>query len=406
MKFKNLLSAPLKGRFVDVPQGSIGHLVDVDEILIEAGGNVDRVQLTQSQLFEEWYVTLETKTKEDGLITPADASLAGQLNKFVAMSLMQKGVRRASWRDVKIGIQSLFTGGDATACIRRLTVIAMEDIGNGDPQAAALALLILHSKEVHASFGKMTAAFIAGRILTYAWKSRDLCDFNVWAWHTEGVFEYCRAELRPKNLTQIMDIILDPEQPLAERVMAYALLWPVKQIGGMKGKGPSTRMEVYQKLEVPPCVAYGAEVCYAKSGDFLGLASPFATLMTHDVKKGSDLWTGSSKRRKDGLLLAALDKHTYQGKAAIKRWLKHEPIKDWYDAHPHVDRVASIMRAEFYVSASVLEPRALYPQCWDLYYSILEQKALGTGHASLDETLELFNLAEKELPVLDEMRAK
>ena len=63
---------------------------------------------------------------------------------------------------------------------RRLLVVALEDVGPGDPYGVALMLRAVTDKALRAEIGELKLVWYLVQRLAAAPKSRDLCDIDVW----------------------------------------------------------------------------------------------------------------------------------------------------------------------------------------------------------------------------------
>lgn len=403
MEYRSILAEPLPSAPPVEKYGGLAGLLDVDDLLLSLGGDLTELRLPPDIVDEEWFKGLGNKC---GVALGKDeVECVSSLDRYVAMSLMQKGIRRKLWKPTAMAVHALYRMGKQADCIRRLKVIALEDVGNGDPQAAALALLLLNSAvDLRKATGleAVTPTLMAARVLCFAWKSRDLCDLEVWMGMEPGCFEFVR-DMQSMSVQEVKKAALDPEAAFLDRMLAFARLWNLKQCQPPKGAGIHDRMDVYADMDCPPSLVYASEMCLKGTGSTMGVGMPFAWRLMTEVTTELDAWPADNWAY-EGLLAAALDKHTSKGKRSIAIWRKLKPLKYWFEKHQNVDSYASIMRAEFYVSAAVLEPRVSYPGSWDLYWQILDLKCRTTGFESLDEVVELFTLAHENLHQLNSLR--
>lgn len=378
-------------------------MLDVDALLLDLPGEVTDLSLPLDVGHEQWFAALHKKAALEHVpLDDDELALVKGMNKWTGMSLMQKGVRRRLWKPTMMAVHGLCSNGYFSDCVRRLKVIALEDVGNGDPMAAALAQLILNSTPLRKQWDQTQLALMAARVLCFSWKSRALCDLEVWMGMEPTCFERIK-EMQAMSVQQVKDAVLDENAVFVDRMLAFARLWPLKAAAPNKGMGVYDRMDVYAEMGMSASMVYASEACFKSTGSTMGIGLPMMSRFMGDVYEHHDHWLADNWAHK-GLLAAALDKHTSRGKASINKWSKLPPLSDWFAAHPHVDQYGSIMRAEFYVSASVLEPVAQHEGSADLYWQILDLKCQKTGFQSLDEVVELFDLAYANMQGLNSLR--
>lgn len=313
---------------------------------------------------------------------------------YLMKSLMQKGVRRRDWEAAATGAYNLVAMGQMKEAKRRLHVIALEDVGNGDPDAAALAQMILQSTVVRKELGDVETILMAARVLTFAWKSRDCTDLYLWPeyqkeWFSDELLELKKMpEMGEPELVKL--IALDPAHKLKERIAAMMCL------------SHDEKLEVAREMKVSEAFIYAYEMSAKKSGFSFRHVAPFAALLTQNPKMRGDVWPMFNDRV-NGILSAAYDMYTSKGKSAIRVFGAQAEVKKWFADHPHVSKTA-IFEAVFYVEGGLISPRVMHDASLDLYYSSLEAMMLKEGFASIEEGLELYELVLQFLPRLNRRR--
>jgi hypothetical protein len=311
-------------------------------------------------------------------------------DQYLMKSLMQKGVRRRDWGAAALGAYSLVAMGQMKEAKRRLHVIAMEDVGNGDPEAAALAQMILQSTAVRKEIGDVETILMAARVLTFAWKSRDCTDLYLYPEYDKEYFDSNIAFVKGMDKEIVQSIALDPGADLKYRICAMMAL------------SNDEKLEVARELKCSESWIYAYEISAKKTGFSFRHVAPFAALMTQNPKMRGDVWPIFTDKV-HGILSAAYDMYTAKGKSAIRLFGGQAEIKKWFADHPHVSKIA-IFEAVFYVEGGLICPRVMHDASLDLYYSSLEAMMKKEGFTSLEEGLELYDLVLQFLPRLNRRR--
>jgi hypothetical protein len=338
---------------------------------------------------EDWLeylrdVALEAKAQ-------LEQKIAHSKDPYLMKSLMQKGVRRRDWQAAATGAYALIAMGKRQDAVRRLHVIAMEDIGNGDPEAAALGQMILQSTGVRKEFGDVETLLMATRVLTMAWKSRDCTDLVLWPEYQTVTLDERWPLVKGFTPTQLQSTALCPGLMLSARIHSMMHL------------SNEAKIEVAREMKCSPSTIYASEISAKKTGFSFRHVAPFAALMTRRPQIRGD-WYPTFADKVHGILSAAYDRYTSKGKSAIRVFSVLAEVKKWFADHPHVDRAEAILEAVFYVEGGLITPRVMYENSMDLYWSTLEAMTKKHGFHSLDEALELYDLVLQFLPRLNRLR--
>jgi len=345
-----------------------------------------------------------------------DFHLENESSKWKCMSAMQKGLRRgnfdAAWRPA---VALLNGGSTASGMWRRLVITGFEDIGLGDPYALA-AISVLHAdRKLRDQIGEKYALALALKLLCDAPKSRDLVDaVNYLA--IPHTVEAEMTEVLDFSLDQLTERVCDFSLPVKARMMA---LW---RVFGNKFRLTSHELPpgkvsdaigIFEALDMPPLLQFISYECFRRSGEQIGFTTPFVWQW---MLTGDKAWTAADPFETwddvylHGVLAAALDKHTWQGKRAIRSFKSGcQPVRQALNRLCFGDHTAALERAVFYTEGALLRPRLYFQtptgSAADWYHEILAEKMLSNGFRSFEDGLEFYNIVQANLPDLNAKRA-
>lgn len=350
------------------------------------------------------------KINTDVLPTP---TLKDESSKWKCFSYMQKGIRRGLFMDAWRAAHALLVGGKtADAMWRRLVVTSLEDIGLADPYAVAFTCWAAGNKKERTKLGEKAVLAFVLHALCDAPKSRDLCDAVVYNFlpHTFEA-EFIEANKLPDD--KLVEIAADLSRPFAERYLAHWRMFGPKFGCTTSGNAPSDprlSQKLYDALGLPPLFGYIAFEGYRKSGEALGIPVPFLwQWMSRSpyAAVGRDPFEDDRDARVNGMLASTFDKHTWQGKAALRRFLSTcTPVKAWLNVNCTGDHFAALERAVFYVEGALLRPRMYFVGALEFYQNVLAAKLHSNGIKSLDEGRAFYQIVQNNLDYLDQLRSK
>lgn len=344
------------------------------------------------------------------LFPPVDRPIGVNLDHYSAMSALQKAVRLGDYRIALDASLRLLRTGHADANWRRLRVIAVEDIGVGDPEVAAFILWLARSTAFRTEMGEETAAAVAVDSLCRAPKSRDMCDVASWA-GLPGVVTGILEDFAGQQTSHLIDVAADGREPFEIRYAAARALYPAKPEGMLRWvrRSRGERLDLYTALKMPSALAYAIEADVRFGGDVLTSAGPVVWALL-----SASEWMRADRDYVDevdvplirSVPASTFDRHTRIGQQVVRQLLReHEPLQDFFSRHPHADRLASALRALFYVEGGILRPRLHFEGSEQLYWSILEAKFASTGLPTLEGGgYELLRLMRDALPEINALR--
>lgn len=352
-----------------------------------------------------WY-TQQTAPAQGARQCPAD-------HRYRRISAMQKYIRRGNAEEATAVALGLHFAGYGDHVWKRLAVIASEDIGLADPYATCLVLHMCAYKTWRVQFEPAQSIRAACSLLSNAVKSRDLTDFTVWlAMNCQYPPQHLINELKP---TPVLDALADQDRPIDERLWAW---WAI--FGNMKTvSDKSKRLQAYELTGTPALIAHLAERTKMVASEELGVPGQIIWSMMADPE-GSigavpDRFPPESDPLVAGCPASAYDKHTWEGKASLKYFVKAcEPVRSFLDeldipksdVDPQLkQRMDIVGRAVFYTEGGVLDRKVAFQGSQELYDQVLYDKLALSG-VGQEETEELLELVHSRLDELTGYRRK
>jgi hypothetical protein len=336
---------------------------------------------------EEWHAYVKQRLAEraaEFVGTEADhyelmqvkTILKQQNDKYVAVSAMQKAIRRGNMLLAFKAAHSLHAAGEWQNCWRRLAVIALEDIGLGAPDVTAMTLYLASNKLVRDKLGwKLVLAAtvtalcrsLKSRALTYAawWGSMaGKPQLSAWDYATGGGWSSDKLfENMAMNQTHSFD----------NRLAAYwYLIGGSHDFAGIKHAswGVNTANQFISGMNLPPILIYLMLQGRATANDALYIPIPLVHEMMmsgpvtsdmHEFGPGSQTLIGNK-------YAACIDQYTQLGKQAISYFMKK--YADLLDCiPPNAKARDAVMEAVFFVDGGVLDRVAVFPGYWNMYWS-------------------------------------
>ena len=293
---------------------------------------------------------------------------------------MQKAIRRGDalygWR----AAHALWMAKDASSMWRRLLVVALEDVGPGDPYGVALMLRTVTDKALRAEIGELKLVWWLIQRLAAAPKSRDLCDIDVWC-ELSTVMHDAIGQTLWMGGEQLVNRAANPNEAFVDRLAAVYRLsgkFPKMTKHGNPPVDKALR-HFHNAVGLPPLFRYISSRGLAWAQSAMAMYLPLIWQMVcASPTRRQPAPTRSARILDDvkigNMYAATLDKHTWAGKAAIGRFCGHKPILEWFDAHPWVDAKKAMERAVFYVEGALLVPRLRYAGSEQLFWDILKDK--------------------------------
>ncbi len=285
-------------------------------------------------------------------------------DRWLLASCLQKSIRRGQVpRAINCNSDlAIFAPGYVR---KRLGIIALEDIGLGNPSSVADYIL---DPDIPTGLPALCGGL----------KSRDACDL-FWIMQTDPQLEKLRFDLGWLGIASQQEIAGCTTRPLWERLAALHAMPHADAVDTLAGMGlPSEQVEVLRKAKRMGLadleLAYGLLLVEAQGvlPTVKETALPPAPLI-------------------NGIPAYAYDMYTRTGKEAIRRWRGSIP-------QFAVIRLNQVHALLYFVETELLDRMARYP-----FSSVIEQKVL-VLHFPQGNAAELIALAREKLPSLHQIR--
>ena len=242
-------------------------------------------------------------------------------DRWVALSAMQKSIRRGDSLTAKRALTSLYRD-DPSSAWRRLLIIACEDVGIAALCAVVVTVTRCANAKAFRERGREEAAALAtAQMLAEAPKDRS-ADLLFAVALRDPALETMRSRCRSVSIARRLEFVADPTLSLPERALAA---WHSSEVEsrGEQRVGPGdldALMRIYAELGVPGRLLEAIAVAVKKAREPLVLLLPLLWL----AAAGSETELLDSPLTPSSLIngvpLYALDRHTRLGRQAIKRF--------------------------------------------------------------------------------------
>jgi hypothetical protein len=247
---------------------------------------------------------------------------SGSQDRWLLASALQKAIRRGSV-GIAVGTALEVLDLNASYLWRRLCVVALEDIGFGDPLTCALVLSAASNSALRKKLGPGRVLTLLVTMLAMAVKDRTLCDLlNI---------EHSKLHRE----------VLVPRKSFHDKVSATEMPYLAKYIA-LKG------MEM---MRDPLYWAVPIQWEMLKAGPI--------SVQVNQVPKDQMI---------NGVIASGYDQHNAVGKRAIAYFAKAcVPVREILDSHPVKDRLAAIGGIIFLVEGSKLDKQLDFPGMAGVY---------------------------------------
>lgn len=334
------------------------------------------------------------------------------VDRYVAMSALQKAVRLGESSIAAAAISVLFRSGHTAMAWKRLRTIAVEDIGLGDPVVSGFVLWLSKRRTLHDKFGNGLLANLALNLMCSAVKSRDMTDVAGWS-TLPGAIDQLVSKYAQLSSADLVLIASNPNECFQVRHAAARAMFPARFRGAdrWKRRTADDRKALYEALDMPEAIAFMIEADVAFGGDVLTSAGPMVwALMSGSrvIGSGKDDFDNGGLHLIGGVPASAYDRYTRLGQSVLRKMLQqHQPWRDYFRRHPEAQPMPCMLRALFYTEGGLLRPKLLYDRSKDLYWSILQEKFASTGISSMDEGgWELLELTREAIPRITQLRER
>ena len=271
-------------------------------------------------------VFLETMEKElEGLVCQSTSSCCNTRflwDPYIAKSLLQKSIRRGEQRRALTAAGALLRASEYSFW-KRLSVIALEDVGIANTRLTAQVLLAAKSPALRHQLGgtKEVAPAIVSALCASP-KDRSTDDLIDAA--ASNVYESLRAEHADRTEDALFQIAASPTAPIVSRALAGAIFCR----GGAEEIARSLKTDNWLKLlhQLPesvlsPCVGAVAAIGLQRTKSVM---APYLALLSRDAPVARDLSDDDypEELEIEGLPSWALDGHTRLGLQSFRLYRK------------------------------------------------------------------------------------
>lgn len=287
------------------------------------------------------------------------------ISSSVAAALLQKAIRRGR-ADLALAAASLLLHTSPDRLWRRLSVIAVEDVGVGDIDAIYMTIAASgHWRRLARRLGEWRlASFIVSRLATAA-KCRATDDLYVVTQDCPA-WNHDRLELAELPFPDLLDVIAG-DGPIERRAIAarYAVGTAGSSSAGALAKRPGYPGAVFDLLcEITPHTL--AEVA---RGAYRLTAEPFCTFLPllYRAFDSSKAELASDDFLPETMVADlpswALDGFSHEGRRALARFLSTDcSTARWLGANiSPADRMKMLRHAQFRVEAGLVVDRLIWP---------------------------------------------
>jgi hypothetical protein len=285
---------------------------------------------------------------------------SGSQDRWLLVSALQKAIRRGR---VPIAVALALEVLDLNASYlwRRLCVVALEDIGFGDPLTCALVLAAASDAAVRQSLGPGRVVTLLVTMLACAVKDRTLCDLL----HIE------HSKLHRKGVPRksFQDKVNASEMPFLAKYMA---------LKGME----MMRDPLYWAVPIQWEMLKEAKI----------------SVVVNDLPEAEII---------NGVIASGYDQHNAVGKRAIAYFAKAcMPVREILDSHPVKDRLAAIGGIIFLVEGSKLDKQLDFPGMTGVYEDAQISDLHHIACMPSEQQRALVEAVEKNLAALNHARSR
>jgi hypothetical protein len=285
---------------------------------------------------------------------------SGSQDRWLLGSALQKAIRRGRV-GIAVGTAREVFGLNASYLWRRLCVIALEDIGFGDPLTCALVLFAANNSPLRNKVGSGRVLTLLVSMLAKAVKDRTLCDLlNIEHFKLHREVAVPRKSFHDKVTASEMPFLTKYMALKGMELMRDPLYWAVPIQWEMLKAGPiSVRVNQLPEDEMI-----------------------------------------------NGVIASGYDQHNSVGKRAIAYFAKAcEPVRTILDRHPIEDRIAALGGIIFLVEGSKLDKQLDFAGMKGVYEDAQISDLHHVACMTNEEQRELVEAVKKNLAALDLARS-
>lgn len=324
------------------------------------------------------------------------------VSSWVAMSAMQKGIRRG---DVDLALRAAATllKADPAKLWRRLCGIVYEDVGLASVDTIRLAMAATTRKSLREEFGGEWA--VASRLveqMAISPKCRASDDL-LWTIAQHHELEELRASLTGADLAEHLSHIRDRGALLGlslASLHASGVRWD-GQVAGKAANAAAT-FDAMRDAGADPEIVALAEQGFRRTREALPVLLPLLTLAmpTGEMSAQDDEFPPVVIGR-NGLPTFVFDAFSWEGKSALSRFLKRNTTTGrWLRRYvPAERRMAVLAGGLFRIEGGLVRQRVQWPCALTLLADA------GYHNMKLSDPAAFLEMVRSDLPVIDEERA-
>ena len=355
------------------------------------------------------HLNLDDLLKQGGQMTQPHGTLP-PLDAYTASSLLQKAIRRGD-ADLAVQAGGVLLRLRGKMIWRRLTLIAYEDVGVGDPDLCVDVTLLATDAERRITVGAdHDIALELVRRLAMAPKNRE-ADYLICTSIQAPRTNLVRARLGGLSVSERGRVAADPQKPILERSVAA---W---MASGINGGGPKVldHGDLQGMMLLLSAGGAHAGVCDAASvaarltQEPIVLMVPLLSALLHERRERLVLVDECPPppQYPRGVPTYTFDKHTRIGKAAIAALLRENvQVRQCLGEYvPEFRALDVAAMASFYVDAVPLLRRSAWSQSDELYSLGLQtdMDKVGTPDEGI---LPILSIIRESRLHLDEIRCR
>lgn len=326
------------------------------------------------------------------------------VSSWVAMSAMQKGIRRGD-ADLALRAAATLLKSDPLKLWRRLAGIVFEDVGVASVETISFVIAATIGKSFRQQFGGdwVVASLLVERMCA-APKCRATDDLFLTISHHHELAEL-RASLTGVDLAEHLSR-LSERGALLGASLSVLHASGVRWTGMVAGKtaNAAATFDALRACGVDPQIVALSEQGYRRTREALPILLPLLTLARPPV----ELTTQDDELMpvvvgRNGLPTYVYDAFSWEGKAALSRFLKRDTSTGrWLRKHVSAERRLSVLAGGlFRVDGGLVRQRVIWPCAMTLRWLADS----GYHGMKLSDPAAFLDMICADLPTIDEERA-
>lgn len=331
--------------------------------------------------------------------------LARPISPWLATALLQKSIRRGR-NGLAKSAAAILLDTAPEKLFRRLSIIAVEDVGLGDLDAVYLTIAAMaQRKRLFPRFGGWrVTSFVIDRLCSAA-KCRATDDLTEIV-HFDRTWDGERIELAGKSTRELFALVAGTE-PFEVRAIALTYAMGTGTPAGWsrlpaRRGSPKGVFDFMDETGFPHTLVAICREAYRQTGETIAAYLPLvhaefdprvASVVPDDLPPEVII---------DDIPGWAIDKFTREGRRALSAFLSRDyPTAKWLKAHvPARDRLEALGGALFHVESGLVDRRLVWPLGRRLQQTANER----SFPLSTDEAQHFLALLRADLPLLDKER--